>query len=228
MSNSGGWYAQQARLNPDLFRVIFDFYRRPQFWLHPEVLDALPESVVVKALMNTKHGGSHLARWLNRTLSLDVHVPVWNFEEPRRRLNLLRPETLSSLARFAGAAMIWPSISSVIGKKQMQEVKGSFGEDAYAFALRRARFIVSDSDVAKPESGVPLYNYATELGWNMLSSAACDEAEPIQQRFLLKLPPAIAKKTMRRVPQEVRQTAWTRIRKISSEVLTEGEMKCFA
>ncbi len=222
------WYAQQAKANPDLFRVVFDFNRHPQFWVHPEVMERLPEATVVKALAGVTHGTSHLASWMCRTLELDAHEPVWDFEEPRRRLNLLAPETLAKIARFAAAALSWPRIASVIGKVQIQEIKGTFGEDAHSFALRRARFIVPESDAVLPESDKSLYDHAMELGWNLLTSAACDEADPIQQRFMLKLPVAIAEKTLLRVPQDVRERAWNRIRKISTEVLTEGETKCFA
>jgi hypothetical protein len=228
MSTSGGWYAQQAKANPDLFRVVFDFNHRPQFWVHPQVVEGLPEAAVVKALAEAKHGTTHLAGWLSRTLELDVHEPEWDFEDTRRRLNLLAPETLAKIARFAAAALSWPGIASVIGKVQMQEIKSSFGEDAHSFALRRARFIVPEIDAVLPESDKPLYDNAIELGWNLLTSAACDEADSIQKRFMLKLPLAIAKKTPRSVPQDIRERAWNRIRKISTEVLTEGETKCFA
>ncbi|GEP43729.1 SctK family type III secretion system sorting platform protein [Brevifollis gellanilyticus] len=228
MSTPGGWYAQQAKANPDLFRVVFDFNSRPQYWVHPEVMDRLPDAKVVKALAGATHGSAHLAKWLRNILDLNAHEPVWDFEEPRRRLNLLAPETLAKLARFAAAALSWPRIASVIGKVQMQEIKSTFGEDAHSFALRRARFIIPESDAVLPESDKPLYDNAMELGWNLLTSAACDEADPIQQRFVLKLPMAVAERTLRRVPQDIRERAWNRIRKISTEVLTEGETKCFA
>ncbi|MDH4454806.1 MAG: SctK family type III secretion system sorting platform protein [Verrucomicrobiota bacterium] len=228
MSTPGGWYAQQAKANPDLFRVVFDFNHRPQYWVHPEVMDRLPEAAVVKALAGATHGTAHLASWMRRILELDAHEPVWDFEEPRRRLNLLAPETLAKIARFAAAALSWPRLASVIGKVQIQEIKSTFGEDAHSFALRRARFIVPETDAILPESDKPLYDNALELGWNLLTSAACDESDPIQQRFVLKLPTAVAEKTLLRVQQDVREHAWNRIRKISAEVLTEGETKCFA
>lgn len=228
MSTPGGWYAQQAKSNPDLFRVVFDFNCRPQFWVHSEVIERLPECAVIQALANATHGTTHLASWLTRTLQLDMHEPIWDFEDPRRRLNLLSSETLTRLASFAGAALCWPRIASIIGKAEIQALKNTLGEEAHAFALRGARFIVPEKDAILPEGDTPIHQHVKDLGWNLITSAACDDADPVQQRFVLKLPSAVASKLIQRVPVEVRERAWNRIRKISAEVLTEGEMKCFA
>ena len=228
MSTHNVWYAAQAKVNPDLFRVIFDFNRRPQFWLHPAVARTLPEAPLVNILASSRHGQGHLAVWLERALGLEAHAPVWDFEEPRRRLTLLGPQALARLAKFAGAALTWPAIVSVIGKSQMQEIRSDLGEDAHAFALRRARLLVPEKDAVLPEANAPLVAHALDLGWNLVTTAAYDELDAIRNRFTLKLPPAVAEKFRRRVDPEVRERAWSRIRQISREVLTEGEQKCFA
>src|SRR4051794_25069242 len=62
MTNQSLWYAAQAKANPDLFRVVYDFNRRPQSWVHASVLDALPHAAVVKALAaTTNYGAGHVA-----------------------------------------------------------------------------------------------------------------------------------------------------------------------
>lgn len=223
-----GWYLQQAKQNPDLFRVVFDFNRRPQFWLHNEVVETLQQATVVKALSSASHGTAHLSAWLDKALGLDAWEPEWNFENSRRRLALLSPETLARLARFAGAALCWPAIVSVIAKAQIHEIKAALGEDAHAFALRRARLLIPESEALLPPPAKPLAAHAVEIGWNLVTSAAFDEAEPVQRRFSLKLPPTVAQRMAKTVASEARERAWSRVRKITTEVLTEGETKCFA
>src|SRR4051794_35939795 len=116
MSVRGGWYAEQAKVNPDLFRVIYDFNRRPQHWIHPSVVESLPHAPVLHALASTNHGASHVSAWLMRELGLDRDEASWMFEEPRSRLVLLSSSTLRRLASYAGAACCWPRVSTTIGR----------------------------------------------------------------------------------------------------------------
>jgi len=228
MKPHSGWYVQQAKANPDLFRVVYDFNCRPQFWLHTAVVEKLPHAAVVRALAGAVHGGDHLSAWLSKTLGLDSQEAVWEFQESRRRLVLLSPHSLSHLARFAGAALCWPRLSSIIGRAQIREVKDAIGEDAYSFALRRARLLVAQDDTLVPQADEPLVPQVIEAGWNLLATAASDDADSVQQRLMLKLPPEVAKKTVRPVDPGLRTRAWSLIRKICPAVFTEGESKCFA
>lgn len=226
--NANGWYASQAKSHPDLFRVIFDFNRRPQHWLHPDVVAAMPEATVIKVLAQGTHGQGHLASWLLRVLHLEECETVWDFQEPRRRLALLSPDTLSRLARYLGAALCWPRLAAIIGRQQLQDIKAELGEDVHAFALRRARLIVPAEEALPPAEGLSLSHQLIESGWQMLAGAADDEEESIHRRLTLKLPPEVARKLTRRVSPELREQAWSRVRQVSREVLTAAELKCFA
>lgn len=228
MSTRGGWYAEQSRSNPDLFRVIFDYNRRPQHWVHGSVLEAIPHLPVVKALAASRHGSGHLAAWLLQELKLLDHTPCWDFEDPRRRLHLLSSETLARLARFCGAALTWPKITSIISKAELQEVKAGLGEDAHAFALRRGRMVVAEKDTLLPDRSQPLVDHAIQVGWALVQTAALDDNPALKRRFELKLPPGKAQPVAQGFNAEQRESAWLRVRKITPEVLTEGEQKCFA
>ncbi|TDU70700.1 YOP protein translocation protein K (YscK) [Prosthecobacter fusiformis] len=228
MSTRGGWYASQAKTNPDLFRAIFDFNHRPQFWLHPEVIARFPEAAVIRVLATGTHGHHHLASWLTRVLQLDDYDPVWDFQESRLRIALLSPETLTRLARYTGVALCWPRIASIIGRQQLHEIKASIGEDAHAFALRRARFIVPENEAILPKQETSLIDHVMDIGWNVLASSSGDESGAIRERLALKLPLQVAKKVTWHVTPELRDQAWNRVRQISREVLTVGESKCFA
>ncbi len=228
MSTPGGWYAAQSKKNPDLFRVIFDFNRRPQNWVHAEVLGALPHAKVVTALSGSYHGSAHLAEWVTKELGLESAEPCWDFEDKWQRLALLSTETLGRLARFCGAALSWPKISSIIGKVEMQEVKAALGDDAHAFALRRGRLLVSAEEAVLPEGQDPLAPHTLEVGWRLVMTAMGEVTEPLRQRFELKMPPGLPKMNLGPVAPELRERAWQRVSKVTPEVLTEGELKCFA
>lgn len=229
MSTPGGWYAAQSKSNPDLFRVIFDFNRRPQFWVHESILEGMPHTPVVKALAGCWHGSRHLSKWMMRELALDKEDDCWDFEEPRRRLSLLGPETLARLARYCGAVLSWPRIVAIIGKAQIQELKAGLGEDAHAFALRRGRMLVPESETVVPENREdPIVPHALEVGWRLLLTAVGEEEPGLSRRLSLKLPPELPDMKLGAVTLEVRERAWQRVQKVSPQVLTEGEMKCFA
>lgn len=228
MNTSGLWYASQAKMNPDLFRVIFDFNRRPQHWLHPEVVAGLPQANVVRVLSQSTHGQSQLSSWLLRTLQLDDCEGVWDFEVIPRRLALLSPASLERLARFTGAALCWPRISAIIGKHQIQELKANLGEETHAFALRRARMIIPEAETMTAQDDISLTDQVHSLGWDVLISAINDGAEGLRRRLLLKMPLKMQCKVTTPLPPDQREKAWRRVRQINREVLTLGEMKCFA
>ena len=230
MSTRGGWYAAQAKANPDLFRVIYDFNRRPQHWVHPSVIESLPHAPVVKALATTNYGAAHVSAWLTRELKLDQDEACWDFEEPRCRIALLSLGTLHRLACYAGAASCWPSVAATVGRDQLREIKATLGEEAHVFALRRGRMVVPESDTAPTTGTTSLAAHALDTGWRMVATAGHDERPAVQRRIALKLPPDVAQSITGKVPapSEMREKAWQRLRKIAPEVLTEGELKCLS
>ncbi len=228
MSTRAGWYAEQSKQNPDLFRAVFDFNRRPQHWLHPEVLQSLPHASVVTALASSYRGAGHLSAWLGQQLGLDELLDCWDFEEPRRRLFLLSHASLERLARFCGATLHWPRIAAMIGRAEIREIKGSLGDDAYTFALRRGRMLLPENEAAPLTSGAPLAAQSLRNGWCLLAAALDGEDEHITRRWRLKLPPADRENLSRPAESGTRERAWQRVRQISPHVLTEGEWKCFA
>lgn len=232
MSTRGGWYAAQAKANPDLFRVIFDFNRRPQHWVHSEVMNSLPHAPVINALTGSRHGSSHLAQWLDRELGLGGSSTCWDFSEARLRLALLGFSTLNRLARYAGAAACWPRVAATISKQEIRELKSALGEKAHVFALRRGRMIVPEHDTVPVPDSTSLGAHAIETGWRTIAAAMQTEHADLLRRFELKLLPEAARivkaALAERSDSSSKGSAWNRLRKISPEVLSEGELKCFA
>lgn len=228
MTTHGGWYAGQAKQNPDLFRAVFDFNRRPQHWVHPAVLQTLPHAEVVTSLAGSYHGAGHLAGWLLRQLKLADIEACWDFEEPRRRLFLLSHATLERLARFCGATLHWPRIAAAIGRAEIAEIKGTLGEDAHSFALRRGRMLVPETETAPPTTGISTAQQCLQTGWQLIATALTGDEDAMRRRWWLKLPPGAAGTLPTTAQPELRERAWQRVRRISPHVLTEGELKCFA
>ena len=226
LAASYSWYPAQAKANPDLFRAIFDFNCSPQFWLHERVHSSLPHQPVIQALSDSRYGARHLSRWLIQELHLVAQH--WHFEEIRLRLYLLSVGTLYRLARYCAAALTWPRIAAVIGRVEIHELKAMLGEDAHAFAMRRARFIVPQQETVSPVAGQSLGAFALSQGWGMLLRAAMHDSEALSRRLALKLPTDALDLLPDTVSDEQRHLDWTRVQKISKEVLTEGELKCFA
>jgi len=226
MNSSNDWYVLQSKENPDLFRVIFDFNQRPQHWVHPQTLQGLPHSSVVRYLIESTHGGRFLAAWLAKECRLDQAGCCWDFKEPRRRLALLGADSLERLACFSGAALVWPRIAAVIAKTEIQQLKQALGEEAHRFALRRAQLIVPQETALALEEGQMLHEQALGAGWNLLLDAMADDDLAVSQRIRLKLPPSAP--ALPTTNGERQALAWKRLRKIAPDVLTEGELKCFA
>jgi hypothetical protein len=220
------WYARQSRDNPDLFRAVFDFNKRPHYWVHEEVMNRLTQAPVIKVLATSAHGGRHLSHWLSRELGLDQAGLCWDFKEPRRRLALLGTETLTRLACFCGAALGWQAIAAVIGRAEIQQIKQTLGDEAHRFALRRARLVVPQAEALAESDGVSLARRALHRGWQLLLRAMADEDPAVSRRVRLKLPADVPE--LPAADAEVRAQAWRQLRKIAPDALTEEELKCFA
>lgn len=229
MNTATGWYVEQSKVNPDLFRVIFDFNRRPQYWVHPTVLASLPHASVVTALATARCGAGHLSAWLAQQLGLKPTDDCWDFQEPRRRLFLLSSVTLERLARFCGAALHWPHIAAVIGRTDSSNLKSAIGEDAHHFAMRRGRMVVPEAETvggASPPAG--LASRCLQAGWDMIATALAQDPDGLRLKLKLKLAAVDPLMPTGDVAPEIRERAWQRIRRIGPDVFSEGELKCFA
>ena len=223
------WYATLAQSNPDLFRLIHDFNTRPQHWVPPQRLSALPNANVVGYLSKAGHSRALLGKWVFNQLGVDPDKASWEFTEPRSRLALLSWEALEALARFSGAALRWSEIKSIIGKEDIQRLKARLGGDAHLFALQRGPFLRSAANLKTlGKNAPPLPDQAWLDGWGMVAKALAGEPLPTIERFLLKVPKEFRDVYSDNLPVEVRDGAWGFIRRVAQEVLPELELRCFA
>lgn len=223
------WTISLLKSNPDLFRLIHDFNHRPGHWLHPSRAAALPDAELTAVLLQRGHDLKRLNVILLEKLGLRELPPCWDFSEPRRRLALLRHDTLARLATFCGAALRWSRVATVIGRNQIAELKGAIGEHAHAFALRRGRLVVDPESAAQTTlPGRSLHEEIHELGWHTLLSSLSGESPALLSRLALKLPEDLPQPDYGSIGAETRDSSWQKLRKVLAEVLTREEMRCFA
>jgi hypothetical protein len=223
------WSASLIRTNPDLFRLIHDFNYRPSHWIHPARAAALPHAAVSTALLQRGQALPQLNRWIAGRLSMQMReTAFWDFTDPRQRLALLSHETLAKIALFCGAAWRWSRIAVIIGRSQIVELKKAIGEQAHVFALRRGRLVIDQKSAFESMPDRTLVQEIHELGWITVLTALGGECAGLLDRFVLKLPEDVPQFDFFGVNARTRDAAWQRVRKVLGEVLSKGEMKCFA
>ena len=135
MSDSS-WIVDRVSDHPDVFRLIHEFNRLPQNWVHPEHLQTVPEGKVVSFLSGTPSGQERAARWVDHHLGLSPSTDYWDFEDESKRLALLSWQSLDLLARCSGSLLHAGEIATLIGRDQILDLRNTIGKDAHEFALR--------------------------------------------------------------------------------------------
>ena len=71
----------------------------------------------------------------------------FSFGEVSRRIALADPATLERTAFLGGLAVHWESISRILEREAVQEIRGEIGTEAYRFSLFRAPILVGNPPV---------------------------------------------------------------------------------
>lgn len=219
------WLPTLIKHRPDLYRAVYDWNMYPHRWALPAWLEeaGIP-TVVVTLLEQSAAGRVRLSAFFRQRLGLSD--TFWDFEDPRRRLALLSAESLARLARFAGAVLQADRLAHVITKQQRRDVTARIGEDAYAFALRRARLPSPKNGDSPPR--VPDAELAAAVettGWRALAACMADDPEPLRARFRLK---TSGIDDLFRGGASSPAESWTLIQSIVREALKPEEVRCFA
>ena len=134
----------------------------------------------------------------------------------------------TSTRSWSGAAWRWSRIAVIIGRSQIVELKKAIGEQAHVFALRRGRLVIDQKSASESIPDRTLVEEIHELGWITVLTALGGECAALLDRFVLKLPEDVPQFDFFGVNARTRDAAWQRVRKVLGEVLSKGEMKCFA
>jgi hypothetical protein len=219
------WLTQIAKTQPDLFRSIYDFNLRPQFWVHPSRLTSVPASAYCQKLSGIGRSEPMISRSLRGHFGLD-QILWWDFRANYLRLALLAPERLNLLAAYCGAVIHRTMLTQLISRADRLRAKELLGPGPIEYAIRRGQLLLSGDLRALTEKEGDLTQVVT-TGWKLLAQILSGEAEGVRVRFHLKQDPSslVSAETGRTTGPELGwQLAW----RISQEVLNPKEIQCLA
>jgi hypothetical protein len=239
------WMVAQAREHPDLLRLVHEFNRLPQNWVHQEYLDGIPHVNIVRFLAGSPGGQVTASSWIDRHLGLSEVAAYWDFEEERKRLALLDFESLAKIASCLGSGLKSKEIAMLIGRVEIMHFIDAIGRDAHEFALRggvqnRISPQVSEM-VAKWETlagegsreglgagDSDLGGRVEKLGWGVLRSVLAEEPAPLWRRFNLKIPSKFHDPAFEAsVGEELRIACWDLVKFVARKLLPPTQLRCF-
>jgi YOP proteins translocation protein K (YscK) len=219
------WLTQVAKTQPDLYRSIYDFNLRPQFWVHPSRLAAVPASAYCQKLSGISRSEPIISRSLRGHFELD-QISWWDFRTNYLRLALLAPERLQLLAAYCGAVMHRTMLTRLISRADRLRAKELLGPGPIEYAIRRGQLLLS-GDLRAFTATEGELTQVIAAGWKLLAQILSGEPEGVRTRFHLKQDLAavvLAEASRATAPELGWQLAW----RIGQEVLNQQEIKCLA
>ena len=239
------WMVAKSREHPDLLRLVHEFNRFPQNWVHPEHIGSVPHGDIVRFLAGAPGGQGTAARWIDSHLGLSEEAVYWDFEEERTRLALLDFESLAKIACCLGSGLKAGEISKLIGRAEITRLIDEIGRDAHEFALRggvqnRISSQVSEM-VARWELAAEVRSSegrdgdhsdlgcrVEKLGWGVVRSVLVGEPMPLWRRFNLKIPSKFQDSAFEADAREGLGTAcWDLVKTVARKLLSPIQLRCF-
>ncbi|MCG8530929.1 MAG: Yop proteins translocation protein K [Desulfovibrionales bacterium] len=180
--------------NPELLEMALMFNLDAPETVHDDWLSGygkeLKESGALEVMQNSPRGYARLSERLNALTGGSASGWFLDFSTPRRRMALLPEETILNLCTDLGLSINAKYVARTIFRPQVQALKATFGSRGYAFAVKRAPFLLGDcSDLLPPpDSGSGLVHRIREHG--RLGFALCFASEPaaLRDRVQMQLP----------------------------------------
>ena len=172
-----------------LQRLILEFNFLPSVELHPSrIKDYAPESSW-QAISETRFGHRKLSAEILHQEGL-ANDWVTTFETRERRVALLGWQILDRLVLLAGAALNSQWISTRISGPEVTALRDGLGEQAYDFAVGRARFLGITKEWPTPNGSSDPISWLRQSGECYLR--ACVERQPtgLTKRLALRCPPS--------------------------------------
>jgi hypothetical protein len=185
-----------------LFGLIHRFNNRPAAYAHPSWLDAWVPAELFRVLRRTRRGADRLSRMLLEQNGL-CHDACYDFNPPQWRFALLPVEVIQDLTFYCGLAFQHRRIAGMVDKTVLSHLKESIGEQAYAFAVRRAPLLIG------PKRGIDLQwdgssdfgMFARRYGAVYFLSHFRDSSRAIAGRLAFKFSRVIAGTVVERPPE---------------------------
>lgn len=172
-----------------LFNFVQEFNVYPALYIHPSWIEGYMPVDLFNVLKQSPRGVAKLSRLILDQYDLNQNV-CYNFDDPSRRLALIKPEDLATLAFYCGVALNHKRIATMLNKKKLSDIKKSIGERAYVFAVKRAPLLLGGV-VSHNESwntATDFKQYAERCGTRYLLTHLTHLPGSIFSRLLLKFP----------------------------------------
>lgn len=237
------WVLGRIRGNSDAVRLVYEFNRVPQNWVHPEHLASVPHFELVGFLGRFPSGQERASRWVESQLGLSDSGGFWNFGDKRLRLALLGWQALELLARCVGSSLHAREIAALIGKNDIAGLRNALGREPHEFALRagignRIPAVVSETarawvggagDEAKgPGNGRPLAERIEMSGWGVVRSVLMGQPMALWRRFHFKIPARFHDSSIESgATDEHRSGCWKVTELVARRLLPPEELRCF-
>ena len=167
----------------DLFPLVYAFNFRPSQYIHPSWVEKLGLTALWPALSNCDRLGQRLSAYILAQTGLGESAEL-DFAPSWRRIALIDGPTLRKSVRFMGITVYWKEISKVIDRERRSALTASIGDDAYRFALQRAKLLCPPEHIAS-ESLSEASDCAAQLdrkGAELLALCLCDQPDGIRRR----------------------------------------------
>lgn len=206
--------------NAELFSLICIFNTDLARIIDPSHISNLVDHHLFEKLCLSKRARQKLSALLLKKFGLEADF-CFDFKEPAHRLALLEKPLLKDLLLYAGASYYSGSITHIIQKQEVLELKQGIGEKAYVFALKRAPFLIK----SRPE--LPKNLIGTKATAQNIVKAGqvlfqyCFSGAPfaLTERFRLKFDAQLSWKFPKKHDAEKQAQAWNLLHKIlTSEI----------
>lgn len=123
-----------------LVQAIWRFNFRPDTYVHPSWLAAMPEGKVVQRLLASGKGDGRVVSHVMQQLGLQDNV-FFDFSKPLSKLALWRGQELQQLVLYLGAMFHGRLLRRVITRDGIAQLHRVLGDDVFRFLQRRTLLV---------------------------------------------------------------------------------------
>jgi len=159
----------------------------PCDFVHDSWIGSVPHGPLARRLRDEPAAAAPASRYLRWVLGLEGDY-CGDFSTPHSRLALLDGTSLSRLSLYLGLVLRSRELRSEMRGERLRSVKHSVGNDAFAFAVKRAPFLGSIPDFPfEPDSDEPQLRF-TLIGLGFCMTQVVGLNSGLRRRMMLKLP----------------------------------------
>lgn len=174
--------------NKKLSNLVWEFNFRPDNYIHPSWLSAMPDGELIRKLVGKHRGAERVVQHLMGRLGLENQV-FFNFSSSLAKMALWPAEDLEALVLHAGAVMIRDQVQRAVSRDDVMKIRNDIGDDLYLFIQRRVPMVMRrpPAGLELPQS-MPLRDRMILGGMLCFNEAFMEFPLALRKRLMIKLP----------------------------------------